>query len=68
MWSNNAIWSSGSGAVSITNTLNASQSQSNNFGFFAFLNNLALSLSNVEEAATATPQQHKIIIICIVCL
>ena len=58
---NNAKWSNGSAVVSITDTLNASQAISNNFGSFLFLNNLSLNLSQVQEAAawnSAGPQNN----------
>lgn len=46
-----AIWSSGSAAVSVTQTLIDSANLSNNFGSFGFLTNLNLSLQNVYDAA-----------------
>jgi len=46
-----AIYSTGSAAESIAETLDASFNASNNFGSFAFLTNLNLSLQNVYDAA-----------------
>jgi hypothetical protein len=46
-----AIWSTGSAVESITQTLNNSDNASNNFGSFAFLTNLNLSLQNIYDAA-----------------
>lgn len=48
---NGAIWSSGSAAETITETLTNSANASNNFGSFTFLTNLNLSLQNVHDAA-----------------
>ncbi len=49
---NNAIWLPGSDAVTITNTLTSSTSNSNDFGSFAFLNNLALDTAQITQAST----------------
>jgi hypothetical protein len=46
-----AIWSTGSAVETITETLTSSSDASNNFGSFAFLTNLNLTLQNVYDAA-----------------
>lgn len=53
-----AIWSSGSLAQSITETLQASSDLSNNFGSFLFLTNLNLTEQEVTEAATWNASQN----------
>lgn len=50
--SSGAIYSTGSAAESITDALTNSADASNNFGSFAFLTNLNLTLQNVYDAAT----------------
>ena len=47
----NSIWSPGSDAISITSTLTASADLSNDFGSFAFLNNLSLTTTQITQAA-----------------
>lgn len=51
VFSSGAIYSTGSAAESISETLDNSYDASNNFGSFAFLTNLNLSLQNVYDAA-----------------
>ena len=53
-----SIWASGSAVESITSCLAASADASNNFGSFLFLSNLALTLSQVIEAATWNLSQN----------
>lgn len=50
--STGAIWSTGSAAETITQTLTNSAAGSNNFGSFLFLTNLGLTQQNVVDAAT----------------
>jgi hypothetical protein len=52
IYSTSATWVNGAAAESITVVLTASQALSNNFGSFLFLNNLGLTLTQAEEAAT----------------
>lgn len=47
-----AIWAPGSAAETVTQTLTNSATASNNFGSFAFLTNLNITLQNVIDAAT----------------
>ncbi len=47
-----AVWSTGSAAETITETLDNSSNASTNFGSFAFMTNLGLTLQNVIDAAT----------------
>lgn len=53
-----AIWSTGSAVETITQTLTNSANASNNFGSFAFLTNLNLTLQNVNDAATWNKSQN----------
>lgn len=53
-----AIYSTGSAAESIADTLDNSFNASNNFGSFAFLTNLNLSLQNVYDAAIWNQTQN----------
>lgn len=53
-----AIYSTGSAAETITQTLTNSANASNNFGSFAFLTNLNLTLQNVNDAATWNQSQN----------
>lgn len=53
-----AIWANGSAVETITAMLTASASASNNFGSFLFLTNLALTLTEVKEAATWNQSQN----------
>ncbi len=46
-----SIWSTGSAVETIVQTLTSSADASNNFGSFAFLTNLNLTLQNVYDAA-----------------
>ena len=52
-----AIFANGSAIETITQTLTTSASISNNFGSFAFLTNLSLSLQNVIDAAAWNKSQ-----------
>jgi hypothetical protein len=47
-----AIWATGSPVETLADALNTSINNSNNFGSFAFLNNLNLTLSQVIQIAT----------------
>lgn len=47
-----ALWSPGADVETITDTLNTSNEVSNNFGSFAFLTNLDLTIDQIVEAAT----------------
>lgn len=51
IYNSNAIWSNGSAAVDIAVNLTASNGASNNFGSFAFLNNLGVTITQIKEAA-----------------
>lgn len=53
-----AIYSTGSAIETITQTLTNSANASNNFGSFAFLTNLNLSLQNVYDAAIWNQTQN----------
>ncbi len=46
-----SIWTAGSGVEVITDTLTKSDSNSNNFGSFLFLNNINISLSQITQSA-----------------
>lgn len=52
VYSPGAIWSAGSLAQTITQTLSGSATTSNDFGSFLFLSNLGLTIADVTEAAT----------------
>lgn len=47
-----AIWSSGSAVETIAGTLAASSNASTNFGSFAFMTNLGITMQNMVDAAT----------------
>ena len=51
IFNSNALWIPGSAAETLTQTLNSSQQLSNNFGSFLFLNNLALTISQIGQIA-----------------
>lgn len=53
-----SIWSTGSAVETITETLTNSANANNNFGSFAFLTNLNLSLTNVHDAAIWNQSQN----------
>lgn len=53
-----AIWSTGSAIETITQTLTNSSNASNNYGSFAFLTNLNLTLQNVYDAAIWNQSQN----------
>jgi hypothetical protein len=53
-----AIWSTGSAVETITQTLINSSDASNNFGSFAFLTNLNITLQNVYDAAIWNQTQN----------
>ncbi len=53
-----SVWSAGAVAETITSMLTATASLSNNFGSFLFLDNLALTLDEVIEAATWNQTQN----------
>ena len=53
-----AIWANGSAVETITDMLDGSANESNDFGSFAFLTNLALTLDEVVEAAEWNQDQN----------
>lgn len=55
---NGAIFANGSAIETVTQTLTTSSSISNNFGSFAFLTNLSVTLQNVIDAAVWNKAQN----------
>ena len=57
-YATNAIWANGSNAETTTACLTASADYSNNFGSFLFLNNLGLTLGQINAAALWNQTQN----------